>query len=65
MGMIIILNLLVWALSIIFFIWFITSVNSLLRVQKKKLKVFEEMLESQKETNRILSVIASNQKENE
>ncbi len=65
MGIIIILNLLVWALSIVFLIWFITSVNSFLRVQKKKLKIFEEMLESQKETNRILSSIASNQKENE
>ncbi len=65
MGIIIILNLLVWALSIVFLIWFITSVNSFLRVQKKKLKISEEMLESQKETNRILSSIASNQKENE
>jgi preprotein translocase subunit YajC len=65
MGIIIILNLLVWVLSILFVIWFITSVNDFLRVQRKKMQIFEKMLESQKETNRVLSLIASNQRENE
>lgn len=65
MGIIIILNLLIWVLSILFVMWFINSVNDIVRLQKKTMQIFEKMLESQKETNRVLNLIASNQRENE
>jgi preprotein translocase subunit YajC len=65
MGAIIILNLIFWILSILFVMWFITSVQDILRIQRKKLQIFEEMLASQKETNRILRLFASNQRETE
>jgi len=52
-------------LPILFILWFIAAVQDFLRLQRKKLQIYEEMLESQKETNKLLRFIASTQRENE
>ncbi len=51
-------------LPLLFVIWFVASVQDILRLQRKKLQLFEEMLKSQKETNELLRFIASTQREN-
>jgi len=50
-------------LPLLFVMWFVASVQDILRLQKKKLQLFEEMLKSQKETNELLRFIASTQRE--
>ena len=52
-------------LPLLFVIWFIDSVQDILRLQRKKLQLFEEMLKSQKETNELLRFIASTRREDE
>ena len=52
-------------LPILFILWFIAAVQDFLRLQRKKLQIYEEMLESQKETNKLLRFMASTQRENE
>jgi hypothetical protein len=52
-------------LPLFFAIWFIASVQDFLSLQRKKLRLFEEMLKFQKETNELLRFIVSTRREDE
>ena len=52
-------------LPLLFVMWFVASVQDILRLQRKKLQLFEEMLNSQRETNELLRFMASTKREDE